>query len=216
MSRNRRALGGTVRSKFDVPLAGWLLSLAAFVLGTVVPPIYNRLTFDGVIVGEIAELNYIEGSQDVYLALNVKVANVTKGVIAIETVETNARGLSTKVPLDLQIQDVGVVDDASGDVNGSLPILVPPEKVVTMQVKQVYTFPAANAMAAEQRRIAAAAALSEIRQAVEAHGFELSFSVNGKTRRLTVRAGSNALTPLRSPPPPPLPPPPPPRPTPVK
>ncbi len=73
--------------KIDIPLAGWLLSLATFICGTFLIPLYQRLSFDGFSVQQLSNVRSVTG--DPYRHIDhfstlLKVANVKSGAIMIE------------------------------------------------------------------------------------------------------------------------------------
>src|ERR1035438_5505203 len=72
---------------FNIPLAGWLLSLATFICGTVVIPLYQRLSFDGFSVQQLSSVRSVSGDPSqhiVHFSTLLKVANVSKEAIIIE------------------------------------------------------------------------------------------------------------------------------------
>jgi len=73
--------------KIDIPLAGWILSLATFLCGTVVIPLYQRLSFDGFSVQQLSNVRSVSGDPSqhiVHFSTLLKVANVKKEAIIIE------------------------------------------------------------------------------------------------------------------------------------
>ena len=34
--------------QFDVPVAGWILSVITFIVGTIVPVVWQRISYDGI------------------------------------------------------------------------------------------------------------------------------------------------------------------------
>ena len=73
--------------KINVPLAGWILSVVAFLLGTIVPAIYKRFSYDGISVQQLSNIRSVSafpGQKTVYFSTLLKVANVDKQAIVIE------------------------------------------------------------------------------------------------------------------------------------
>jgi hypothetical protein len=73
--------------KMNIPLAGWLLSLATFICGTVVIPLYQRLSFDGFSVQQLSNVRSVSGDPSqhiVHFSTLLKVANVRTEPIIIE------------------------------------------------------------------------------------------------------------------------------------
>ena len=71
--------------KINIPLAGYILSLATFILGTIVPALYDRVSYDGFSVQQNSNIRSV--SVDHKLATFstlLKVANVKKGAVLIE------------------------------------------------------------------------------------------------------------------------------------
>lgn len=76
--------------RIDIPLAGWILSVVTFICGTVVIPLYQRLSFDGFSVQQLSNVRSVSGDPRqhvVYFSTLLKVANVKKEAIIIEGLE---------------------------------------------------------------------------------------------------------------------------------
>lgn len=73
--------------KIDISLAGWILSLATFLCGTVVIPLYQRFSFDGFSVQQLSTIRSVSGDPSqhiVHFSTLLKVANVRKDATIIE------------------------------------------------------------------------------------------------------------------------------------
>jgi hypothetical protein len=73
--------------KIDIPLAGWILSVATFLLGTILPVVYGRFAFDGISVQQLSNVRSV--STDLEQGTNefstlLKVANVNRDAIVVE------------------------------------------------------------------------------------------------------------------------------------
>lgn len=80
---------------FDIPLAGWVLSAIAFVLGTIVPTLYSWLSYEGI---SIKQLNHRLVSQEenekgedlLVFSTLFKIANVKKESVLIDNIRIKA------------------------------------------------------------------------------------------------------------------------------
>jgi hypothetical protein len=75
--------------KFNVSLAGWILSALTFVLGVILPAAYqfvhSKLTYDGISIQTLDNIRSVSGYQDqsvVHFSTLLKVANSTKESLA--------------------------------------------------------------------------------------------------------------------------------------
>jgi len=75
------------KKSLNVPVAGWLLSVVTFLLGSVIQPIYNRLTFDGISVAQLQRLEVAYTYDGVFEVSTVlKIVNSNKEPVVIEAV----------------------------------------------------------------------------------------------------------------------------------
>jgi hypothetical protein len=78
------------KSRFDVPLAGWILSAITFLIGTVLTPIVQRLTFDGVSVSQSSDFSVKSDVNGVFEQKTmVKIVNTTDKPISLESVSVD-------------------------------------------------------------------------------------------------------------------------------
>lgn len=71
--------------KIDIPLAGYILSVATFLLGTIVPALYARLSYDGFSVQQNSNIRSVSVDQKLAsFSTLLKVANVKKEAVLIE------------------------------------------------------------------------------------------------------------------------------------
>ena len=76
--------------KFNVPLAGWILSVLTFVLGVIAPFVYSKFTYDGISVRPLDNIRSVYGYQGqplVNFSTLVKVANSNKESVIIDSVD---------------------------------------------------------------------------------------------------------------------------------
>lgn len=70
----------------NIPLANWSLALASFLLGIIVPPIYERLTFDPISVSESSDFILQNGSCKFTRHSRLSIINTSKQSMAIEDI----------------------------------------------------------------------------------------------------------------------------------
>ena len=76
--------------KFNVPFAGWILSVLTFVLGVIAPFVYSKFTYDGISVRPLDNIRSVYGYQGqplVNFSTLVKVANSNKESVIIDSVD---------------------------------------------------------------------------------------------------------------------------------
>jgi hypothetical protein len=95
--------------KIDIPLAGWILSVATFLLGTILPVVYGKFAFDGISVHQVSKVRSVytdlEQGTNAFSTL-LKVANVNKEAIVVEGLdapELSVSGFSFK-PLQTEFK----------------------------------------------------------------------------------------------------------------
>jgi hypothetical protein len=78
---------------FDISLAGWLLSVTTFLLGTILPFLYSRLSFDGFSIKQIFDLQATvqdEQNRDkLAFCIILKMANVQKASVLIDAIRVD-------------------------------------------------------------------------------------------------------------------------------
>ncbi len=81
--------------KFNVPLAGWILSALTFLLGTIVPAsfqfVHSKFTYDGISVRPLDNIRSVYGYEDqplVSFSTLLKVANSSKESVMIDGVDS--------------------------------------------------------------------------------------------------------------------------------
>lgn len=83
------------KPRFDVSLAGWVLSLATFSLGSVISPIWQRLAFDGVSIAQRSDYSIKSDISGIFEHKTLlKVVNTTDKPISIEAVEADISSLA--------------------------------------------------------------------------------------------------------------------------
>lgn len=87
--------------KFNIPLAGWILSLFTFIAGTVVPVAYNRLSYDGFSVREPQDVLSV-GPADAFgryvVGTVLKVVNARKDSAILEEINVPDFAISGGIP----------------------------------------------------------------------------------------------------------------------
>jgi hypothetical protein len=79
----------------DIPLAGWLLSVATFVLGTITPFLYRRFSHEGIAIQQAYDVrattqDETEKSQgEVVVSTIVKLANAQKETVLLDGIEVS-------------------------------------------------------------------------------------------------------------------------------
>lgn len=77
--------------KMDIPAAGWILSVVSFLAGTVVPTVYNKISFDGLSVQQ-AHVKAFTREKDlnvVVFSTVIKIANAKKESVIVEVIKTS-------------------------------------------------------------------------------------------------------------------------------
>lgn len=81
--------------KFNVPLAGWILSALTFLLGTIVPAsfqfVHSKFTYDGISVRPLDNVRSVSSYSDqpvVHFSTLLKVANANKDSVMIDGVDS--------------------------------------------------------------------------------------------------------------------------------
>ncbi len=94
--------------KIDIPAAGWILSVVSFLAGTVVPTVYEKISFDGLSVQQLPIKSVvganINGNPNVVVFSTViKIANAKKESVIVEGIEAHSITLPT-----FSFQPVGI------------------------------------------------------------------------------------------------------------
>jgi hypothetical protein len=94
------AAGDDGRMKIDIPAAGWILSVVSFLAGTVVPTVYEKISFDGLSVRQlpIKSVNTIDifGKHNfVVFSTVIKIANARKESVIVEGIQAPSISLPT-------------------------------------------------------------------------------------------------------------------------
>ncbi|MGP0020942.1 MAG: hypothetical protein ACLPHP_20405 [Candidatus Sulfotelmatobacter sp.] len=77
--------------KIDIPLAGYILSVATFLLGTIVPALYAKFSYDGFSVQQNSNIRSVSADQKrATFSTLLKVANVNQDAVLIEGLDAPA------------------------------------------------------------------------------------------------------------------------------
>jgi hypothetical protein len=77
---------------FNIPLAGWILSLIAFLVGTILPVLYRKYSYDGIslkqlnILRAVLQTGYQRESGAATVSTLIKLANARKDSLLLENI----------------------------------------------------------------------------------------------------------------------------------
>ena len=92
--------------KLDISFAGWLLALVSFLVGTILPVIYRRISFNGFVIKNITsnrlfiQIDEQIGTGNFYVLLIFKYLNSNKESVLVEDIQpvfSQIRGSSLKL-----------------------------------------------------------------------------------------------------------------------
>lgn len=187
------------RFAINVPLAGWVLSVCTFFLGSIIAPLYERLSYDTVSVGEPFDVRGVN-TDDRFPVINfeteLKVANAGKSAITIESVQSPDLR-SSSVSFHFISAQMGIMgkslnlpfDPPITDKDSGFPILIKPESAELLQLQLHYRY--TNERGAN--------IIEDLQRLVEQEGIPIALRVNGKLRDYKLRAQPFAryLTPTK-------------------
>lgn len=201
MKSARHLVSRAAKAPFNVPLAGWLLSLVTFIFGALIAPIYQRTTFDGIAVQQTEDSALSYGTRGVLeFATVVKIVNGSKSAQILEAVTSD---LPSRGSANLQFLGSTAFFVAPGahtlvsqyekpnshTVDEDLPLLLPSESVRHLVVRLAYR-PAGVSPAASGPKLPAGTEnlIDEYAAELSRRGFSLQLTLNGKLRNLDLRA----------------------------
>jgi len=179
--------------KFDVSLAGWILAVVSFFIGTIVPVVYGKFTFEGISIKQPYELRVFRQNDDqkenneMIFSTLLKFANATSSSILVDEIKLNP---SVIHGIQFYIQNVSFksftpegqysfhvpLSDEKDVALNYLPFIVKSneEKSMVMEFKIKAT--------TEKRNIA----FNELSKYGEKNGLLVGFRINGKYRSYTL------------------------------
>ena len=177
---------------FDIPLAGWLLSVITFGMGTILPFLYSRFFHEGISIQQydIRATNQDENDKkekQIIFSTVIKFANAQKESILLEGINTflvkSEKNNFKPVNFQLSIRDpkeqIYLPPRIEPDVIfDHLPILIKSdeEKIIAIGFKFQYT----NLVDDEN-------IVHEFGQYIEKHGLPVAFRINGKYRKYAMK-----------------------------
>jgi hypothetical protein len=73
----------------DLTLAGWLLSLGAFLLGTAAPFVYRRFTFEGISIKPLDARAVLPSHNDLVFGTLIRIGNVSGRALLIDNIQVD-------------------------------------------------------------------------------------------------------------------------------
>lgn len=176
----------------DIPLAGWLLSVATFVLGTITPFLYHRFFHEGISVQQAYDVRATtqdesEKSQsEAVFSTIVKLANAQKETVLLdgikvssfrtagmefESIGTELKVYEPKAPIHLPPHT------APDQILDYLPLLVKPdeERIIAIGFRFRYN-PKDDTDA-----------VFKLSDYIERQGLQVAFRINGKYRDYVIK-----------------------------
>jgi hypothetical protein len=187
----------------DIPLAGWVLSASSFVVGTLIPIIYRRLSHEGMSIKQFLDVRAVtqESSQEkashVVFSTLLKMANARKETVLLDEIKVATVAVSaaryelSKVTIKLHKEPTNIhLPPETGDEElDFLPTLVRPdeERIIALGLTFRYT----------PRNLENPTAL--LADWISDHGLEVFFRINGKYRSYTLRIKRTEAEGLKAP-----------------
>src|SRR4051794_40103704 len=174
----------------DIPLVGWLLSVAAFLTGTIVPMLHRRFSHEGLVVRQWVGYRGIScdaESGDIQFTMVFKVANASRSTAMIDEAELGSERVG-----DLRLEPLSATfhispvdrQDFSHVLEAQIffPMLVRPDTEMILLADLHYRLPAFSPAELDQVMFRLASAT-----------VPLTLRINGKSRkyRLSLRPGDS-------------------------
>lgn len=201
MKSAKHVLGqiGAAKRGFDVSLAGWILSAATFLLGSVIQPLYSKLTFDGISVAQLSRLDVRYSHSGVFEVSTVlKIANASASAVTIEAISAKVEGF-----ISAQLSSLGatafIAKEARTDLHDNivdlrsrdLPILLKKETTELLVAIVAIQASGFDSGTFEEKKARSEAVANELRRHIALNGMSLSLTVNDKIQELRVRNEAN-------------------------
>ncbi len=173
---------------FDIPLAGWVLSAIAFVLGTIVPTLYSRLYHDGITIKQldhrlVSQEKNEKGELLPVFSTIFKIANAKKESVLIDNIRVNFPSFKLKeITFELNRIDLKCCEpeankylppsNAPDNRLDNLPFIVKSDEIKFIVLGVWFRYTSKNSDYATK-------ILADF---IEAKGLHIAFRINGKYR----------------------------------
>jgi hypothetical protein len=176
----------------DIPLAGWVLSLLAFVLGTITPFIYRRFFYEGLSVQPVLGVRAItqDNSQktqdEVVFSTVVKFANAGTGTVLLDGAEVSPLAVD-----EFEFKPIGFelkLYEPKTEIH--LPPSTTPDHLIDylpLLIKSSEERMMAIGFKLKCSPCASLRAMQRLGDHIENNGLKVAFRINGKYRKYVIR-----------------------------